>query len=228
MSVYGAYARMLNDLYFLNLDSVSTKLHRSLACSKCKRVFRKPYGLERHFKQVHVDNNDLEQQPEIGGATRGFTTSLEEVGQGREIEDPPMEVVGVDSPEQDPTNEDENPAQSSTPEEEEEEDASSSSSEDEPLISSEEEDAADPPPAPLRHPAAPPEVILLSSDEENDCDDDAFVDSSDTSSVVDSEAETLAEGCNGADSGFESNKASSPPVAGKALSSYVLPSPREG
>ena len=51
------------------------------------------------------------------------------------------------------------------------------------------------------------------------------MDSSDRSSVVDSEAETLAEeGCNndGADdSGFESSKASSsPPLAGKAVSSF--------
>ena len=243
MSAYGNYARMLNDLYFLNLDSVSTnasctKLHRSLACSKCKRVFRKPYGLERHFKLVHSLDHidfDLEQPTQIErGATTGHATSQEEVVQ--ESDDTPMDVyctekefptaeevtLEEETPEKEnPTTEDESAGQSATRDEESPEQDAASSSSSEPLISSEEGDATQAPPAaPLRRPVATQEVILLSSDDEND-DDDAFVDNSQTSSVIDSEAETLAEGDNGNDdSGFESGKASSPPAAGKASPSY--------
>ena len=238
MSAYGNYARMLNDLYFLNLDSVSTngsctKLHRSLACSKCKRVFRKPYGLERHFKLVHsVDHIDfdLEQPTQIErGATTVHAASQEEVVQ--ESDDTPMDVncpekefptaeevtLEETSEKNNPTTEDESAGQSAAREEESPEQDAASSSSSEPLISSEEGDATQALP---RRPVATQEVILLSSDDEND-DDDAFVDNSQTSSVIDSEAETLAEGDNGNDdSGFESSKASSPPAAGKALPGY--------
>ena len=250
MSAYGNYARMLNDLYFLNLDSVSTngsctKLHRSLACSKCKRVFRKPYGLERHFKLVHsVDHIDfdLEQPTQIEcGAAKEHPNSahIEEDVQGSD--DAPMDVFCPEkefptaeevnsgqnvtlektSEKENPTTEDESAGQSVMREEESPEQDAASSSSSEPLISSEEGDAAQAPPAaPPRRPVAPQEVILLSSDDEND-DDDAFVDNSQTSSVIDSEAETLAEGDNGNDdSGFESSKVSSPPAAGKALPGY--------
>ena len=242
MSAYGNYARMLNDLYFLNLDSVSTnasctKLHRSLACSKCKRVFRKPYGLERHFKLIHsVDHIDfdLEQPTQIErGATTGHATSQEEVVQ--ESDDTPIDVYCTEkefptaeevtleetSEKKNPTTENVSQGHDATPDEESPEQDAASSSSSEPLISSEEGDAPHAPTtAPPRRPVAPQEVILLSSDDEND-DDDAFVDNSQTSSVIDSEAETLAEGDNGNDdSGFESSKASSPPAAGKASPSY--------
>ena len=128
------------------------------------------------------NNWSQQQQPRIGGVAANGTTNLEE-GQG--TEDPPMDVVNIESAgqnltaqepnstfeDQNPTSEDQSPREDPTAEDESPGLQDSSSSEDEPLISSEEEDeAADdtPPAAPIRRPAPPkeedePEVIQLSS-----------------------------------------------------------------
>ena len=194
MAVYGAHARMLNDLYFLNLDKPTAELHKSLACSRCRRVFRKPFGLERHFRELHAGVG-LEEAAELLESLeqRGKAAKSEDGGSKRQEQQQDAEESPLDCDED-------------------------SSDDDEPIISSEEEDAADDAatPSPPETPAPSVEVIHLSSDEDEDDDEDsAFIDSNDTSSVVDSEADTIVEGGGDdtTDSGFESNKVS-PRVGG--------------
>ena len=190
MAVYGAQARMLNDLYFLNLDKPTTELHKSLACSKCRRVFRKPFGLERHFRQFHAGVG-LE---EAGELLESLERELLQSGKAARSED--GDGTGKRQEQQDVEDCDKD-----------------SSDDDEPIISSEEEDEADaaetPSPPETPAPASNVEVIQISSDEDEDDEDGAFIDSSDAASIVDSDADTLVEGDDDAtDSGFESNKVS--------------------